>query len=107
MGLGFGVRSREWTGRSSGAPPPKGPPHGPRQTGLEVISIFLKVNSPRFVGELTQKVNSRPESETIILLIVYCKIIEGRIWVLVHSRVGYPVRGDAVESDRKEVLGRS
>jgi len=42
----------------------------PRQTGLEVISIFLKVNSPRFVGELTPKVNSRLESETIILLVV-------------------------------------
>ena len=31
---------------------------------------FLKVNSPRFVGELSPKVNSRPESETIILLVV-------------------------------------
>ena len=49
--------------------------------------FFLKVNSPRFVGELTPKVNSRPESETIILLVVECKILEGRIWVLVHSLV--------------------
>ena len=49
--------------------------------------MFLKVNPPRFVGELTPKVDSRPESETIIFSVVYCKIIEGRIWVLVHSRV--------------------
>ena len=49
--------------------------------------MFLKVNPPRFVGALTPKVNSRPESETIILLVVDCKIIDGRIWVLVHLRV--------------------
>jgi len=26
------------------------------------FDMFLKVNSPRFVGKLTSKVNSRPES---------------------------------------------
>ena len=51
------------------------------------FDMFLKVNSPRFVGELTSKVNSRLEYATKIILVVWCKIVEGRIWVLVPSRV--------------------
>ena len=41
-------------------------PWGPRTSPDDPFRFFLKVNSPRFVGELTPKVNSRPESETII-----------------------------------------
>jgi len=51
------------------------------------IDVFFKVNSPRCVGKLTSKVNSRSEYATKILLVVWCKIIEGLVWVLVHSRV--------------------
>ena len=32
------------------------------------FDVFLKVNSPRFVGGLTPKLNTRLKSETIILL---------------------------------------
>ena len=50
------------------------------------FDVFLKVNSPRFVGKLTSKVNSRSEYATEILLVLWCKIIE-LIWVLVNSLV--------------------
>jgi len=49
--------------------------------------MFLKVNSPKIMGELTPKVNSRSEYATQMLLVVWCKIIEGRIWALVYCRV--------------------
>ena len=51
------------------------------------FDVFEKVNSPRFVGKLTSKVNSRSEYATKILLVLWCKIIEGLIWVLVNSLV--------------------
>ena len=50
------------------------------------FDVFLNVNSTRFVGKLTSKVNFLSEYATKILLVVWCKII-GLIWVLVHSRV--------------------
>ena len=47
-------------------------PHGltTPEWSMPHFDMFLKVTSPRFVGELTPKVNSRPESETIVLLVV-------------------------------------
>ena len=54
------------------------------------LNVFLEVNSPRFEGKLTSKVNSRSEYATKILSVVWCKII-GLIWVLVHSLVAEDV----------------
>jgi len=61
--------------------------HSTPDWSMTHFDVFLEVKSPRFVGKLTPKVNSRSEYATKILLVAWCKAIEGLIWVLVHSRV--------------------
>ena len=51
------------------------------------FDVFLKVKSPRFVGKLTKKSIRVRNMQQKILLVLWCKIIEGLIWVLVNSLV--------------------
>ena len=51
------------------------------------------------MGEVTPQANLRSENATEILLVVWCKIIEGRNWILVYCRVGRYLGPDGVKYD--------